>query len=76
METTCQASYPLNSENESPFGTFTVYLSWAARASALRQYLSERGYLRAAGRFRITPARRGSGRHDVSQAHDRHLANQ
>src|SRR5579859_5993941 len=28
-ETTCQASYPLNSENESPFGTFTVYLSCA-----------------------------------------------
>src|SRR6202035_2866356 len=40
METTCQASYPLNSENESPFGTFTVYLSCAemglppAKASA------------------------------------------
>src|ERR1700733_37023 len=29
METTCQDSYPLNSENESPFGTFTVYLSGA-----------------------------------------------
>src|SRR5215471_2013443 len=29
METTCQASYPLNSENASPFGTFTVYLSCA-----------------------------------------------
>jgi Arc/MetJ-type ribon-helix-helix transcriptional regulator len=44
--------------------------------AALRQYLSERGYLRAGGRFRLTPARRGSGRHDVSQAHDRYLANQ
>src|SRR5450432_1961671 len=32
METTCQASYPLNSENESPFGTFTVYLSCAKMA--------------------------------------------
>src|SRR5882757_5856893 len=32
METTCQASYPLNSENESPFGTFTVYLSCAEMA--------------------------------------------
>src|ERR1700733_7963768 len=29
METTFQASYPLNSENERPFGTFTVYLSCA-----------------------------------------------
>src|SRR5271169_3002208 len=36
METTCQASYPLNSANASPFGTFTVYLSWAARANAPR----------------------------------------
>jgi hypothetical protein len=26
----------LNSENESPFCTFTVYLSWAAMASATR----------------------------------------
>src|SRR5262245_48881136 len=26
METVCQPSYPLNSENASPFGTFTVYL--------------------------------------------------
>src|SRR3989442_1103752 len=32
METACQASYPLNSENASPPGTFTVYLSWAAWA--------------------------------------------
>src|SRR2546422_1019836 len=32
METTCQASYPLNSENASPPGTFKVYLSWADRA--------------------------------------------
>src|SRR5579862_8155708 len=35
METTCQDSYPLNSENASPFGTFTVYLSLAI-ASATR----------------------------------------
>src|SRR5271156_5552312 len=27
MATTCQPSYPLNSENASPPGTFTVYLS-------------------------------------------------
>src|SRR6266550_2014781 len=32
MATTCQFSYPLNSENASPPGTFTVYLSWADRA--------------------------------------------
>jgi hypothetical protein len=42
--------------------------------AALRQYLTERGYLRAAGPLRITPVRRGSGRSDVSQAHDRYLA--
>src|SRR5882762_6339477 len=29
-EMACHASYPLNSENASPPGTFTVYLSWAA----------------------------------------------
>src|SRR5712691_249889 len=29
MERSCQFSYPLNSENASPPGTFTVYLSWA-----------------------------------------------
>src|SRR5580704_7214046 len=28
--TACQSSYPLNSENGSPFGTATVYLSCAA----------------------------------------------
>src|SRR5215469_10381538 len=32
METTCHASYPLKSENASPFGTCTVYLSCWARA--------------------------------------------
>src|SRR4029450_10165051 len=30
METVCQPSYPLNSENASPFGTRTVYLAWPA----------------------------------------------
>ena len=34
METTCQPSYPLNSENASPPGTFRVYLSWADMALA------------------------------------------
>lgn len=42
--------------------------------AALRQYLTERGYLRAAGPLRITPLRRGSGLRNVSQAHDRYLA--
>jgi len=42
--------------------------------AALREYLSERGYLRGRGVLRITPARRGSGRRDVSRAHDRFLA--
>src|ERR1700685_4757317 len=32
METSCQSSYPLNSANESPPGTFKVYLSCAQRA--------------------------------------------
>ena len=42
--------------------------------AALRQYLTDRGYLRERGRLRIKPAPRGSGRRDVSQAHDRYLA--
>ncbi len=48
--------------------------------AALRQYLTDRGYLRARpaprgrrGPLRINPARRGSSRRDVSQAHDRYL---
>src|SRR5215510_1198334 len=32
METTCQSSYPLKSENARPFGTCTVYLSCAEMA--------------------------------------------
>src|SRR6266705_5038873 len=32
MDRSCQASYPLNSENASPPGTFKLYLSWANRA--------------------------------------------
>jgi hypothetical protein len=43
---------------------------------ALREYLRERGYLRAPGRLRINPARRGSGKRDVSEAHDRYLADE
>src|SRR5712691_5264865 len=40
METTCQASYPLNSENASPPGTFKVYLSWADMALLLKALTS------------------------------------
>jgi hypothetical protein len=42
--------------------------------AALRQYLKDRGYLRATGPLRINTAPRGSGRRDVSRAHDRYLA--
>jgi hypothetical protein len=42
--------------------------------AALRQYLADRGYLPPARPLRITPARKGSGHRDVSQAHDRCLA--
>lgn len=42
--------------------------------SALRQFLSHRGYLRPRGPFHITPAKRGSGLRNVSQEHDRYLA--
>lgn len=41
--------------------------------TALRVYLTERGYLRAGRPLRVRPAPRGSGRRDVSQAHDRYL---
>jgi metal-responsive CopG/Arc/MetJ family transcriptional regulator len=42
--------------------------------AALRQYLGERGFLRERRSLVIAPAKRGSGRSDVSQAHDRYLA--
>jgi len=41
--------------------------------AALRECLKERGYLRASRPLRITPAKRGSGRRNVSEAHDRYL---
>ncbi len=41
--------------------------------AALREYLSSR-HLAPAGSLRITPARKSSGRRDVSLAHDRYLA--
>lgn len=42
--------------------------------AALRQYLGERGFLRTRRRLEITPAKRGSGRSDISKDHDRYLA--
>ena len=42
--------------------------------AALRQYLSERGFLRTRRTLAITPAGRGSGHSDTSQHHDRYLA--
>jgi len=42
--------------------------------AALRQNLTERGYLRAPKPLRISPATLGSGRRNVSRAYDRYLA--
>ena len=42
--------------------------------TALRQFLALRGYLRPRGPFHIMPAKRGSGLRNVSQEHDRYLA--
>jgi hypothetical protein len=42
--------------------------------TALRQYLGERGFLRVRRTLVITPARKGSGRRDISQEHDLYLA--
>ena len=42
--------------------------------AALRQYLTERGYMRTRRPLRISPATRGSGCRDISQGHDRYLA--
>ncbi|HUC28385.1 MAG TPA: hypothetical protein VMR80_02330 [Candidatus Acidoferrum sp.] len=38
--------------------------------AALREYLSERGCLRVHRPLRIRPAKKGSGRSDISQGHD------
>jgi hypothetical protein len=40
--------------------------------AALREYLARRGYT-AGGKFRITPARKGSGLRDTSIRHDYYL---
>jgi metal-responsive CopG/Arc/MetJ family transcriptional regulator len=41
--------------------------------TALRHYLTERGFLKTRRNLGITPARKGSGRSDGSQQHDRYL---
>ena len=41
--------------------------------AALREYLRERGFLREFWPLKITPAKKGSGRSDVSQNHDLYL---
>ena len=42
--------------------------------AALREYLAERGFLRVRRSLKIRPAKRGSGRSDVSENHDLYLA--
>ena len=41
--------------------------------AALREYLRERGFKRTYRPLRISPAKKGSGRSDVSQNHDLYL---
>ena len=42
--------------------------------AALREYLARRGATRPVKPFHVTPARKGSGRRDVSRRHDEYLA--
>jgi metal-responsive CopG/Arc/MetJ family transcriptional regulator len=42
--------------------------------AALRQYLTDRGFMRERKAFNIRPAARGSGYQDISENHDRYLA--
>jgi hypothetical protein len=44
--------------------------------AALREYLSRRGLLPPATPLRITPARKGSGKRDISLRHDDNFARQ
>jgi hypothetical protein len=41
--------------------------------TALREYLRERGFLRQYRPLKITPAKKGSGRSDISINHDLYL---
>ena len=49
--------------------TFTALVQ-----AALREYLSRRGAGPPPAKLRITPARKGSGKRDVSLHHDRYFA--
>ena len=42
--------------------------------AALREYLARRGFAHPIKPFKITPAKRGSGKRDVSLRHDEYLA--
>ncbi len=42
--------------------------------TALRNYLTERGFLKTRRSLQITPVRKGSGRSDGNEQHDRYLA--
>ena len=42
--------------------------------AALREFLTHRGCVAPAVRLKITPARKGSGKSDVSIHHDRYFA--
>jgi hypothetical protein len=41
--------------------------------AALREYLAHRGFVPPAKALKITPARKGSGKSDVSVHHDRYF---
>lgn len=41
---------------------------------ALREYLTRRGFAPPAKPFRITPAKKGSGKADISLRHDEYFA--
>lgn len=42
--------------------------------AALREYLARRGAVAPEHPLRVTPARKGSGKSDISQDHDRYFA--
>ena len=44
----------------------------AVLQAALKDFLAERGYLRPAAAFEVTPASEGSGLTDISQSHDQY----
>src|SRR4029450_11760296 len=57
MATVCQLSYPLNSENASPFGTRTVYLAWPASCAYMARSPSTASIETAREIATITPGR-------------------